>query len=144
MRGLLLLLPLLLLLLLTAACGGPDRDAPPPAVSRFGDFPDVPLPPGYAPLPGSEQLAIALGGGSLRRMQATLELPSSAKGPEDVQLWYRERLPALGWQAESLGGGSGLSQWRRAFADGRDEQLLIETGRAQGRPIMRLSLAPAS
>lgn len=134
-------LPLLLVL---AACGSAPRDLPSPAVYRPGDFPDVPLPPGYAPVPGSEQLAIVLGGGALRRMVSTLELPSSANGPEDVQLWYRDRLPTLGWQAESLSGPAGQSVWRRETANGRSERLCVETGRARGRPIMRLALAPVS
>lgn len=124
-------------LLLTGCLGGrASRRPPPPAAFDPAAFPDIPIAPGYAPDPTADLLAISMGGGALRRYHAVFALADerSVVADNDLLAWYRPRLTAQGWHAIELRSRRG--EWRNEAG----ERLTIETGRAQGRSIMRILL----
>jgi hypothetical protein len=133
------LLAVAALLLLASGCEEP-RPAERPAPVRSSAFrpelfPDIPAPPGFAPVPDREHLAFALAGGEVRRYDVVLGLRVGLPDDGQPELGLVElgrRLNANGWNEESAG------RWRKGA-----ERLQAETGHAGDRPSIRVRLWPA-
>ncbi len=124
------------LLLLSCMNSGPARRPAPPAAFDPAGFPDIPIAPGYAPLPQADLLALSIAGGALRRYHgefALAEVRSQLNG-ERLLDWYRDRLMRIGWTAGPQRATRG--EWHNPTG----ERLTIEAGRADSRAIMRISL----
>lgn len=136
------LLPVLFLACCLCACGTtPQRGRTPPPAAFHPQRIDVPLPPGYVPLTGADQLAVSYAGGRLQRMHSTLRRireGSSLAGAELVD-WYAARLARRNWTPDDSQGRRQRS-WTKPHPDGGAQRLVLETGRAGDEPIMRLTL----
>lgn len=138
--GLLIALTLVVPLL---GCGSRPRvRAIPPAAFTTADFPNLPVPIGFVPSPVHDQLAVSLADGAVRRYAAVYEAADPKTEMDEVAIlaWYNDRLPPLGWQAESH--TQRTQVWLRQRADGQRERLRLAAGRADRRPIIRLLLTP--
>ena len=133
-------------LLIVAGCSGPDpRSGPPPAAFAPGDFPDIPIPPGYVPKAGEDQLAVSYGDGAVRRYHVVLQQANEDVPlvDEELESWVRTRYGARGWRLEEDRWPK-RQRWLRSDGPAGPEQLLVETGRADRRTIIRLVVTPAS
>ena len=126
-------------LALCAGCGDDRpavRTAPPTSAAYRPElFPDIPQPSGYALATDRDHLALALGGGAVRRYEAVYVLRSGQPDDDQPQRAAHDlgrRLATLGWTEEQPG------LWRKA-----DERLRLETGQAGDRPSIALRLRPA-
>ncbi|MFW5845990.1 MAG: hypothetical protein ACOCXJ_07170, partial [Planctomycetota bacterium] len=93
--------------------------------------PEFSLPPGYYLSRADDQVAVAVGGGTVR--YACLVLLGERERqdlmqPPAVADWFAPRLAAYGWQR------LGPWRWRHPRLD---ESLLLETGRRGKQPIIR-------
>ncbi len=129
--------------LLLGGCNDPPPREPPhparPAAFLPEQFPDIPLPPGYMLTPDSDQLALAIAGGTVRRFEVSLERrPSLPNQPADTLLSFVKRdLEDRGWQLASSDPAS--QHWHKGMED-----LLVETGRTDSRTTIRYRLRPAA
>lgn len=139
------LILLALLALFAAGCGsGPRGDAPPaprPTGLRLDQFPDVPTPPGWRPLPGEEHLAIAIAGGTVRRLNLAMQAPavrSDLQPPEAMTRYVGAPLKDLGWTRVGEGRLADVEQtWRKG-----SETLHVTAGRLDGLVVIRWIIAP--
>lgn len=128
-------------LLLTGCNDPPVRDPghpSRPATFLPEQFPDIPLPPGYMLSPDSDQLAVSLAGGSVRRFEVSLERrPNTSPQTPAALLGYVKRdLMDHDW---TLTGSDEASQhWHKG-----NEDLLVETGRTDSRTTIRYRMRPA-
>ena len=123
------------------SCSEETRANPPaasPAAFSPEQFSDIPLPRGYAFSPGHDQLAVTLAGGTVRRFEVFMEQRESAKTQLTAELLDQmgHELSARGWAAAP--NRSDKLQWHKG-----QEQLVLETGRTDGRTTIRLRLRPA-
>jgi hypothetical protein len=126
-----------------AGCAG-GRGDPPPAVRTVGvrweQFPDIPFPSGWRPLPGSEPLAIAIGGGAARRLDVSWQAPparTELEPADAIARYAAAELPATGWTRVGDGQPRDLQQtWRRG-----DETLQVTAEREDGLAVLRWRLA---
>jgi hypothetical protein len=130
------------LLLLTGCNDPPVRDQTRPsrpAAFLPEQFPDIPLPPGYMLSPDSDQLAVSLAGGSVRRFEVSLERrPNSTAQTATALLAFVKRdLGDHGWQLTDANEAS--QHWHKG-----NEDLLVETGRTDSRTTIRYRLRPAA
>ncbi|MDA3961590.1 MAG: hypothetical protein PF961_12425 [Planctomycetota bacterium] len=132
------------LVLMAAACssGNEVRKTPPPAAFNPEQFPDLPMPQGFIPKPGGDHLAVNMGGGAIRRYHVVLtQVDENTKlQGDELEIWYQRRLAARGWEL-SLDQWPSRQEWVKAGASGT-ERLVLETGRADRRTIIRLVLTP--
>lgn len=131
--------------LLLAACSGgvAPRQTPPPAAFQPEAFPDLPMPPGYIPQPGGDHLAVVLGGGAIRRYHTVLrQVADEDADLDELGDWYRRRLTRAGWTLADDAWPQRQDWRKRRSAAPRAERLVLETGRADGRTIIRLAVAP--
>lgn len=122
------------------------RSGPAPAAFDPERFTDIPFPPGYVPKAGEDQLAVSYADGALRRYHVVLAQSTDDEQYQDDELgeWYRRRLEARGWILDAERDEWPRRQvWTKRGPGGQTEQLLLETGRADSRTIIRLVLTPA-
>lgn len=133
------------LALAAAGCGNDRPKAAPlrPAGYQPERFPDIPLPPDYVLVEGSDQLAVVMAEGAVRRFEVSMirREQSPDERPEDLQATYRRLMPSRGWAAVDERGR--LQRWSRTSPAG-GEVLTIETGRSGGRTTIVFRLRPAS
>lgn len=131
-----------LLLVAAAGCSN-DRDAPARPVRLPGlhwdQFPDIPFPPAWRPLPGEDRLAIAIGGGSVRRLVVALQAPAARTELEPDQAISRyaaAQLPGYGWVRQGEGKpGDLVQEWTRG-----GETLVVAAEREDGLAVLRYRL----
>ena len=103
-------------------------------------FPDIALPRGgYMYSPGEEQLAVSLAGGTVRRFEVAMERREGIadQTPAELLAQLKRDLEQRGWTLASA------SDERQAWRKG-GEELVLETGRADSRTIIRYRLRPAA
>ncbi len=124
-------------------CGGEERAPSPsqlyhPPAFHPEHFPDIPLFPvaGYQLIPGEDQLAVSLAGGSVRRFEVSMiERQGARPDPGSAVLArYDSELPPLGWERM---GELARGHWRKG-----PEDLFIEAGRSGGLTTIRFHLRP--
>ncbi len=123
---------------LLAGCGGPERSVAPqpiaPPAFAAERFPDIPIPPGFMPALGEDQLAVSLGGGQVRAFSASLESrPGTQPDPVRVLADLQRDLEAAGWTRAPEG------LWRKG-----GEILTIDARRSGDATMLRILLRPAS
>lgn len=133
-------------LLANAGCSGGRGDAPraarPPGV-RLDQFQDIPLPPGWRPVPGEEQVAVAIGGGAVRRLQLSRQAPSSRhelQPDQAIARFVSGILPDDGWVRVDGGRPNDTEQrWTKG-----EEILEVRAAREDSLAVLRyrLVLAP--
>lgn len=138
------LLAALVAALLLAACGSSRGDPPRPARLaglRLDQFPDLPLPPQWQRVPGEDQLAIAIGGGTERRLRLVLQAPPARTDVDPgtaMSRYVAGELPDAGWTREGEGRPGDLRQvWRKG-----GETLMVEAGRSGGVAVITWRLVP--
>lgn len=128
----------LALLWCLAACSDGSRAKPAHPATAYQPevFADVPLPPGFQPMPEVDQVAWVVAGGHLRILDTTLGLSVSSSPlaePKALIEWFQVRLSGLGWTRVDGHGDRPL--WSKG-----QERLELRTGREDSRPIMRILL----
>jgi len=135
---------LMLALLAVAACSsGPRGDAPaaPRMVGlRLDEFPDIPTPPGWRPLPGEDHVAITIANGAVRRLSLAMQAPAARSDlqPDDAMTRYvGGPLTELGWTR--VGDGR-LSDPKQTWKKG-PETLTVTIERIDSLAVIRWNLA---
>lgn len=131
-----------LVLVVGAGCGS-DRDAPARPVRvpglRLEQFPDIPFPPSWRPLPGEDRIAIAIGGGSARRLLVAMQAPAARTDLEPdaaISRYVAAVLPGTGWTRSGEGRPGDLAQvWTRG-----GETLEVDADREGGLPVLHYRL----
>lgn len=106
-------------------------------------FPDIPLPPGFVLEPDRDQLAVAVGGGLLRRFDVGMVQKSNAKSqsPSEILTWYEQSLPNLGWIPDA---GSGQQRTFHRYHSPEVGEILRLSADISGTSTrLRLRLEPA-
>lgn len=119
-----------------------SRGDPPPSVRvlglRWDQFPDIPFPPGWKPIPGEERVAMAIAGGSVRRLRLALQAPPARTDLQPDQAIRREVaaiLPEYGWVRDGGRDDAPVQRWRKG-----DEVLTVRAEREDGLAVLRYSL----
>jgi hypothetical protein len=127
-------------LLCLAGCG----EAPPrptlvhrPTAFYPEQFPDIPLPLGFAFMTDEDQLAVSLAGGTVRRYEVSMEQRAGQveRPIPDVLHELEGELAYRGWVRVRADAAS--QDWVKG-----NERLLITTGRNDTRTIIRYHLRP--
>lgn len=126
-----------------AGCAG-DREPPPAPIRKPGlrweQFPDVPTPAGWKTVPGEDHVAIAIGNGAARRLDAALIAPAGRTDlqPGDAMLRYVGTvLNTAGWIRDGDGRAADLRQrWRKG-----GETLEVSAERDGGLVVLRYRLS---
>ncbi len=126
-----------ILFLSLSGCVGPERSvaAQPMAPPAFAAerFPDIPIPPGFMPAQGEDQLAVSLGGGQVRAFSVTLESrPGTQPDPVRILADLQRDLVSTGWARAPEG------LWRKG-----GEILTIDARRSGDATMLRILLRPA-
>jgi len=131
-------------LLIVQACSAnarADMPAPPrPVGLRWEQFPDIPVPAGWKPLPGEDHVAIAIANGAVRRLRVALQAPGGRADIEPAEAMTRHVGSVLreeGWTR--VGGGrtsDTIQRWTK-----RAETLTVTAKREDGLVVIRWQLA---
>lgn len=117
-----------------------DAPAPPrPLGLRWEQFPDIPMPAGWAPLRGDDHVAIAIANGSVRRLAVALQAPaarSELQPPEAMTRYVGGPLSDAGWTR--IGDGR-LSDTDQRWSKGT-ETLHVQAKRMDGLVVIRWRL----
>ena len=137
-----LLAVLLALVVLPACSSGPRGNAPPaprPVGLRWDQFPDIPMPAGWKPLPGEDHVAVAIANGGVRRLSVAMQAPAvraELQPPEAMTRYVGAALIDAGWTRIGDGRLSDVSQrWRKGA-----ETLAVSAERIDGLVVIRYSL----
>lgn len=122
-----------------------NRGEPPPPLRvvglRWEQFPDIPFPPGWKPVPGENHVAAAVGGGSVRRLVLAVQAPANRDDilPEKAIAQHAAgTLPEYGWSRPE-GRPDALEQrWRKGA-----EVLVVSASREGGLAVLRYRLEAA-
>ncbi len=135
-------LALLALLACSACSSGPRGAAPPaprPVGQRLEQFPDIPMPAGWKPLPDADHLAIAIANGAVRRLSVAMQAPAARadlQPPEAMTRYVGSVLGDTGWTRIGDGRLSDVSQrWSKA-----GEILEVTAKRIDGLVVIRWRL----
>ncbi len=131
-----------LAIVLAPGCAG-DRDELPPPVRRVGlrfeQFPDIPFPPSWKPVPGEDHVAIAIANGAARRLALAMQPPparTDIEPPEAIRRNVAGILPETGWRRDPTGEPDDLEQrWVKG-----DEVLVVTASRSGGLALLRWRL----
>ena len=137
------LLAIIAFALLLSGCSSDargDAPAPPrPFGLRWDQFPDIPMPAGWAPLPGDDHVAIAIANGSVRRLSVALQAPAARadlQPPDAMTRYVGGPLADAGWARVGDGRLSDTEQrWRKG-----GETLHVEARRIDGLVVIRWKL----
>lgn len=131
-----------LILVACAGCGN-DRDTPQRPVRvtglRWDQFTDIPFPPSWMPLPDEDRVAVAIGGGSARRLVVALQAPATRgdlQPNQAISRYVAAALPDSGWVRSGEGRSGDLSQvWTK-----NGEILEISADREGSLAVLRYRL----
>jgi len=130
-----------------AGCGGEPEARQGLRSSARGyhpeQFPDIPLPPGFVLDPDRDQLAVAVGGGLLRRFDVGMVQKFNAKpqSPTEIMTWYEQVLPNLGWIPDPSSGQQRV--FHRHLSPEVSEILRVHADTSGMSTRVRLRLEPA-